>query len=218
RSDRSDRSPRIWRRAWGAALSGCTEPPAGAASRRGVRPAALLRTLPPSRMRLRASARPADLRARKVDGPRVGTTSFGQRSHGNAGRAPSVLFDEAGERVGAPGLIRSQGRKGDGMKRYAFLVAASAAMGVLMSFAPGALAVRPNCSEPGLDALCTEVADSIGYAGEYTGHDEPSLLFYSNTPGSGNSNTYQLTLPGEPKVLPNQAGTAGTWNFQLHIA
>src|SRR5262245_59783713 len=104
------------------------------------------------------------------------------------------------------------------MKRYALLVAALAAIGVFLSFAPGALAVRPDCSEPGPDALCTEVADSIGYAGEYTGHDEPSLLFYSNTPGSGNSNTYQLTLPGEPVVQPNQAGTAGTWNFQLHIA
>jgi len=28
--------------------------------------------------------------------------------------------------------------------------------------------------------LCTETFDSIGYAGEYTGHDEPSLIFYSN--------------------------------------
>src|SRR5438034_10328165 len=98
------------------------------------------------------------------------------------------------------------------MKRYAVLVAALAAVGVCLSFAPGALAVRPNCSEPETDALCTEPADSIGYAGEYTGHDEPSLLFYSNTPGSGNSNTYQLTLPDDPKVMPNQAGTAGTWN------
>ena len=67
-------------------------------------------------------------------------------------------------------------------------------------------------------ALCTEPADSIGYGGEYTGHDEPSLLFYSDTPGSGNSNLYHVQLPTDPKVLPNQAGTAGTWNFQLHPA
>ena len=37
-------------------------------------------------------------------------------------------------------------------------------------------------------------------------------------PGSGNSNLYQLQLPTDPKVLPNQAGTAGTLNFQLHPA
>src|SRR6266704_3212312 len=53
---------------------------------------------------------------------------------------------------------------------------------------------------------------------EYTGHDEPSLLFYSNTAGSGNSSIYNLTLPGESRVLPNQQGTGGTWNFQLHPA
>jgi len=37
------------------------------------------------------------------------------------------------------------------------------------------------------DPLCAEAADAIGYEGKYTGHDEPSLLFYSNTPGAGNN-------------------------------
>jgi hypothetical protein len=74
-----------------------------------------------------------------------------------------------------------------------------------------------NCSESEA-VLCAETNDSIGYAGEYTGHDEPSLLFYSNSPGSGNSNLYKLQLPTDPKVLPNQSGTAGTFNFQLHPA
>src|SRR2546430_4077267 len=32
----------------------------------------------------------------------------------------------------------------------------------------------------------TTLFRSIGYNGSYTGHDEPSLLFYSNVPGSGN--------------------------------
>jgi hypothetical protein len=73
-----------------------------------------------------------------------------------------------------------------------------------------------NCSQ-GL-AICTEVKDSIGYAGAYTGHDEPSLLFYSNTQGSGNSNLYRLKLPSDPHFLPNQAGTGATWNFQLRPA
>ncbi|HEX9599420.1 MAG TPA: hypothetical protein VF963_08590 [Gaiellaceae bacterium] len=83
-------------------------------------------------------------------------------------------------------------------------------------FSGAARAAPPDCDEP--TALCAEPLDSIGYGGEYTGHDEPSLLFYSNTPGSGNSSFYRLQLPTDPQVLPNQTGTAGTWNFQLHIA
>ena len=66
--------------------------------------------------------------------------------------------------------------------------------------------------------LCTETTDPWNYQGQYTGHDEPSLLFYSNTAGSGNSSLYQLTLPKDPPTAPNQAGTGGTWNFQLHPA
>ena len=67
-------------------------------------------------------------------------------------------------------------------------------------------------------SLCTETANPWNYAGQYTGHDEPSLLFYSNTAGAGNSDLYQLNLPKDPPTLPNQAGTGGTWNFQLHPA
>jgi hypothetical protein len=66
--------------------------------------------------------------------------------------------------------------------------------------------------------ICTEVVDSIGYNGEYTGHDEPSLLFYSNTPGAGNSNLYRVVLPTDPPEQPTQEGTGATWNFQLHPA
>ena len=29
---------------------------------------------------------------------------------------------------------------------------------------------------------------------------------------------YQMTVPAESRVMPNQAGTGGTWNFQLHPA
>jgi len=66
--------------------------------------------------------------------------------------------------------------------------------------------------------LCAEVFDSIGYNGSYTGHDEPSVLFYSNRPGSGNNQSYQLALPKEPPTLPLQDGTGGTWNFQNRVA
>jgi hypothetical protein len=73
-----------------------------------------------------------------------------------------------------------------------------------------------DCSEAW--SLCAEPESSIGYDGEYTGHDEPSLLFYSNQEGSGNSSIYNLTLPEESRIMPNQAGTGGTWNFQLRPA
>ena len=66
--------------------------------------------------------------------------------------------------------------------------------------------------------FCTEVADSIGYGDEYTGHDEPSALFYSNTPGAGNSNLYRIVLPKDPFQRPTQDGLGATWNFQSHIA
>ncbi len=52
--------------------------------------------------------------------------------------------------------------------------------------------------------------------GEYVGHDEPSLLFKSSRPGSGNNMTYTITLPRDPKKQPNATGKGGTtWNFEL---
>jgi hypothetical protein len=67
-------------------------------------------------------------------------------------------------------------------------------------------------------AICTETQDPWSYNGTYTGHDEPSLLFYSNTPGSGNSNLYRLTIPTQPLAKPVQNGSGSTWDFQLHPA
>ncbi len=66
--------------------------------------------------------------------------------------------------------------------------------------------------------LCTETLEPLNYENQYTGHDEPSVLFYSNTPGSGNSNRYFLRLPKDPPRQPKQDGTGGTFNFQLHPA
>src|SRR5207237_1739433 len=79
-----------------------------------------------------------------------------------------------------------------------------------------AAGLRPLCDQN--SATCTEVVDPIGYGGAYTGHDEPSLLFYSTTPGSGNSNFYKLKLPTDPPIPPRQDGRGGTFNFQLHPA
>ncbi len=72
------------------------------------------------------------------------------------------------------------------------------------------------CSEG--SPICAETADALGYRGEYTGHDEPSLLFYSDTPGAGNNQNYRLVVPKDPPVLPRQDGTGGTFNFQDRIA
>ena len=49
-------------------------------------------------------------------------------------------------------------------------------------------------------------------------HGEPSALLYSHRCGSGNDNYYLLRLPKDPPTLPNQQGTGGAFNFQLHPA
>jgi hypothetical protein len=46
--------------------------------------------------------------------------------------------------------------------------------------------------------LCTEVNQSDEVFGHYVGHDEPSVLFYSNKAGSGNEMEYSGILPTEP--------------------
>ena len=62
-------------------------------------------------------------------------------------------------------------------------------------------------------ALCVDPFKTLG-AG-YVGHDEPSVLFKSGVPGSGNDITYDIRLPKEPPVKPREDGSGGTWNFQL---
>ncbi|MCU1428521.1 MAG: hypothetical protein JWL83_2521 [Actinomycetia bacterium] len=66
--------------------------------------------------------------------------------------------------------------------------------------------------------MCTDTARHKNYEGQYSGHDEPAVAFYSNTPGSGNQATYPLTLPRDSAVAPTNDATGGTWNFQLHPA
>jgi hypothetical protein len=63
--------------------------------------------------------------------------------------------------------------------------------------------------------ICADPYSSIGPDGEYTGHDEPSLLSYSHDHGSGNDMTYVVTLPKDPRKIPRQNGKGGTWNFEL---
>ena len=67
-------------------------------------------------------------------------------------------------------------------------------------------------------SMCTEVWDAQKVFGgyKYIGHDEPSTLFYSNQPGSGNRMQYELKLPTDPAATPLTRGKS--FNFQLHIA
>jgi hypothetical protein len=63
-------------------------------------------------------------------------------------------------------------------------------------------------------STCVDAATNTG--SKYVGHDEPSVLFKSGRPGSGNNMTYTMTLPKDPKTQPNASGAGGsTWNFQL---
>jgi hypothetical protein len=68
-------------------------------------------------------------------------------------------------------------------------------------------------------SLCPDVVDpaQVFDSDRYVGHDEPSLLFYSNQPGSGNRMRYSVTLPREPSPAnPTQPGKG--YNFELNGA
>jgi hypothetical protein len=70
-------------------------------------------------------------------------------------------------------------------------------------------------------ASCTEVQNPAEVFGEdsYVGHDEPSVLFYSSRPGSGNQMTYAFRLPTDPETGPGHVPTPGqSFEFQLNPA
>ena len=73
-----------------------------------------------------------------------------------------------------------------------------------------------DCSNSNQAALCTDVSNSDDVFGRYVGHDEPSNLFYSNVPGSGNRNSWKMTLPSDP-TTDNPLTPGKSYNFQLHI-
>jgi hypothetical protein len=70
-----------------------------------------------------------------------------------------------------------------------------------------------NCE---YSSLCTEVANSKEVFGsDYVGHDEPSAVFYSNKPGAGNRNQYDVVLPHDPS--PSNP-MAKSYHFELNGA
>jgi len=77
---------------------------------------------------------------------------------------------------------------------------------------PGLKHVTYGCDETSA-LLCTEISNAYNPWPYYVGHDEPSNLYYSNVPGSGNQMQYELTLPKDPQGTKEVKGKS--WNFQL---
>ena len=63
--------------------------------------------------------------------------------------------------------------------------------------------------------ICVEVnsPSEIFKSTKYVGHDEPSMLFYSDRAGSGDSSFYRVTLPTDPP-----ASKDSSFNFELRTA
>ena len=93
---------------------------------------------------------------------------------------------------------------------------ASAAGGLATGADPLAARAHIDCSQG--RGTCTEVLDSDQVFGEnhYVGHDEPSLLFYSNQAGSGNRVQYSGVIPKDPPPTPLPGKRS--YNFMLGIA
>jgi hypothetical protein len=78
--------------------------------------------------------------------------------------------------------------------------------------------------KPELRSLCTDpIQIKNGHAsrfiddGWYVGHDEPSVRFISNKPGSGNRMTYFMQLPANPPQAPTASGSVTDYG-ELSIA
>jgi hypothetical protein len=87
----------------------------------------------------------------------------------------------------------------------------------MLAYAAVARAEEYSLSYCQRSATCRDPAHTnIGVNGAYVGHDEPAVGFTSSRSGSGGADlTYTIRLPKDPPIRPNQAGTAGTWNFNL---
>jgi len=120
------------------------------------------------------------------------------------------------------------------------LVASQSVFGVTASAAPAAAhGVRPSArgeldcngystiQRPVIRRLdCLDIRGILGHNerfsdnGHYIGHDEPSVRFLSNRPGSGNNVTFTERLPRDPAAMPtvNHPGHDVTHWFELSVA
>jgi len=73
--------------------------------------------------------------------------------------------------------------------------------------------IRIDCE---YSRVCPDLANPEDvYGAEYVGHDEPSVLFYSNVPGSGNQMRYDVTVPSDP---PATNPLSRSYHFELNGA
>src|SRR5262249_33736380 len=112
-----------------------------------------------------------------------------------------------------------RGRPWQWLVVFVAIVTAGALGTTAASARPAASAASPGPSTAKSQAcikgnlLCTEVEDyEHAFNDVYVGHDEPSALYYSNVPGAGNRNQWQVTLPKAP---PPSVKPGRSWSFQL---
>ena len=106
------------------------------------------------------------------------------------------------------------------LRQWLVLIVAIVTAGVLGTTSASARPVAGAAPSPAKaqacikgNLLCAEVEDYEAAFGEkYVGHDEPSVLYYSNVPGAGNRNQWQVTLPKDP---PPSVKPGRSWSFHL---
>ncbi len=75
--------------------------------------------------------------------------------------------------------------------------------GFSTTWAPLRAAMKELCTDP--IAIWNGKASRFYDNGHYVGHDEPSVKFISNDPGSGNDMTYLMRLSTDPRIPPTLA-------------
>ena len=123
-------------------------------------------------------------------------------------------------------ILSSRSRMGVLVSPIAFVTIIGGLMAALAQRGTVSHAARIHeSSHPHIDCaespLCTDVWNPTAFGPDYkyVGHDEPSNMFYSNVPGSGNRNLWFVKLPSDPTPGPRGVPKASqTFNFELHPA
>ena len=102
------------------------------------------------------------------------------------------------------------------IKRLLAVGAASVLVGAILTAGGGAPALAAASNQHiaitcEYSRICPDVNDNANVFDEYVGHDEPSLLFYSNTAGSGNQLSTVVTIPSDP---PPSHPLSRSYNFE----